>query len=926
MNQENQCLNGDRSYEKLLSKTFLRKLENLDEEQSSITPKRPLLSRDRLMGVFNEISPLSDQNSRFEHSKYVYSSTTSIDSVKPDQSTMSVLENRIFIISPPQPTRSTMIEDDDSTSMPVYIQRKARPAPPSTWKAPVSFPKSSTMIKASAESLQPSPELVPPTSPIISFQPAIRARIPFNLSSTNTVDKQSHAFTIWLNSLFTPVDFLPSATTNQSTSHEDLTAKKTFKSTIESNRWYTVRDRAREIFARDILPIATKISADIDVDHCRINPRSDLTFSARSVNRQAFMKFISSYNRTWFRLAMEILFPINIENYHQMKIAIDQYLLQSNQNLSNEIPSKKMSMNSSNKIASAQIRLTIKNILIIIVFLERVKILRLIDNDPCLYNRDSKFKSTRESLDVLSRDFISSDTNLLRRLKLAGYEPTYKQTSLDEYNYLITNEENKLFDDLKDGIRLTRCAQILLSSNHEQVAKFDLSTKLKCPVVNLVHKLLNIDQAFDLLQTYGHVNLTGITNKDIMNGNKQRTLELLWRVFTVCYLPKYLSPIDKLNREISILSDSLAKLCSPIEQRLLTIDLACLRKETSPMIRSLTKWIQLICAHYKFWLYDLQESFADGRAFLYIISYYFPSLCDYKRDIKHLTTLATCQTREEHIQFNLELGQQPQQHLINTYERNVKANFRLLEECIKQFGTFSCDLIKYESYAKDLPDQRCTILILAMLAHDLLFDHHQHLDGESDFRHQMIFDEFRSQHSKKEEIEITQENSPEISLINETPNEELLSAKLSLTYPTENIHLIPIIHLESISVPAKEEDNKTMTNTNNMISQSVLDTMNHDILDRLDLLSEFRTDDVDDHEEEEEEESFTSARSSSTRIDHRRTSIAATMASLSMDDFVELEKTIEKEESRNNTSLCLIDETISSEVDSVDSNKLDEAS
>ncbi|CAF4364188.1 unnamed protein product, partial [Adineta steineri] len=174
------------------------------------------------------------------------------------------------------------------------------------------------------------------------------------------------------------------------------------------------------------------------------------------------------------------------------------------------INSKKNNNNNNNKTASAQIRLTIKNLILIIIFLERAKLLRLIDNDPCLYIRESKFKSTKESIDILSRDFISSDTNLIRRLKLAGYEPIYRQTSLDEYNYLITNTENKLFDDLKDGIRLTRCAQILLSSINEQVAKFDLSTKLKCPVVNLVHKLLNIDQAFELLQTYGHVNLNGM--------------------------------------------------------------------------------------------------------------------------------------------------------------------------------------------------------------------------------------------------------------------------------------------------------------------------------------------------------------------------------------------------------------------------------
>jgi abnormal spindle-like microcephaly-associated protein len=292
-----------------------------------------------------------------------------------------------------------------------------------------------------------------------------------------------------------------------STTSNEGSITKTLKSLSKLNRWYTLRDHARDIFTYDISSIIAKISADIDIDHCRINPKGDLNFSPRNIHRQALLNFISSYNRIWFRLAMEIIFPINIENDQQMKLAIEQYLIQSS--VVNEINPKKMNLNN-NKIASAPIRLTMKNLIIIIIFLERAKLLRLIDNDPCLYNRDSKFKSTKESLDILSRDFISSDTNLLRRLKLAGYEPIYRQTSLDEFNYLITNNENKLFEELKDGIRLTRCTQILLSSNNEHVARFDLSTKLKCPVVNLVHKLLNIDQAFELLQTYGHIDLTGM--------------------------------------------------------------------------------------------------------------------------------------------------------------------------------------------------------------------------------------------------------------------------------------------------------------------------------------------------------------------------------------------------------------------------------
>ena len=65
-----------------------------------------------------------------------------------------------------------------------------------------------------------------------------------------------------------------------------------------------------------------------------------------------------------------------------------------------------------------------------------------------------------------------------------------------------------------------------------------------------------------------------------MNGNKQRTLELLWRIFIICYLPKHLSPIEKLNEEIYILTQNLSKYnCCSIEQQLLITDIIPLQKQ-----------------------------------------------------------------------------------------------------------------------------------------------------------------------------------------------------------------------------------------------------------------------------------------------------------------------------------------------------------
>jgi hypothetical protein len=517
-----------------------------------------------------------------------------------------------------------------------------------------------------------------------------------------------------------------------------------------------------------------------------------------------------------------------------------------------------------------------------------------------------------------------------------------------------------------------------------------------------------------------------------MNGNKQRTLELLWRIFVSCYLPKHLSPIDKLDDEISILTDNLNKLtCRSIEKQIVATNLVPLNKqyvELPPIVHSLIKWVQLICAHYKFWLYDLQSSFIDGRAFLYIISYYFPSLCDYSRDIKHLTTLETCQTRDEHIQFNVELSQQQQPQLMNTYERHVKSNFRLLEECIKQFGSFPHDMIRYENFGKETPDERCTIIVLAMLARDLIFSNN--VNNDIDFRHQSIFEELKEKYSVDDQslfdtrkdtlchqhddeshreysIDVQhQGNSTSISMETMSITDDMtLSAMINtdqqrslkpsissttISIPIDEslitIHSLPVIQSESIEIAEQiqeldenddddDDDNlkqditkvtllsssspctkqdwsfveppacvydqtlsdslyvslqtmftcQTPTKVPSLLSQSVLYTMNHDILDRLEPLPQLLDDTHSDNDD-----SFNSARSGlTTMMDTRRISLVAQTTSLTYHDLVELEKTIENDGIKtqaDNTSLLLVDDSTPSEADSVEMNRIDDVS
>lgn len=104
----------------------------------------------------NTISPLSDSNSRFEQTKHKSIPKTPVKSIKNVPQPTSVAENYMLNISLPP---SKAIENDYTTQASVYIPRKARPAPSSTWKAPIPVAKSSNTLKASIESSRILPEL-----------------------------------------------------------------------------------------------------------------------------------------------------------------------------------------------------------------------------------------------------------------------------------------------------------------------------------------------------------------------------------------------------------------------------------------------------------------------------------------------------------------------------------------------------------------------------------------------------------------------------------------------------------------------------------------------------------------------------------------------------------------------------------------------
>ncbi|KAG0017640.1 hypothetical protein BGZ82_000710, partial [Podila clonocystis] len=267
------------------------------------------------------------------------------------------------------------------------------------------------------------------------------------------------------------------------------------------------------------------------------------------------------------------------------------------------------------KFTQAMNRLVLKRMFMLILFLDKAKIGRLIPSDPCLFNKDSEIKSSRELLLTISRNYLMGEGDIIRHLLFMGYSVLHIQAPLDEYDFTVNN----LAVDLRDGVRLCRLVDLhCLTTN--------LSKNMKFPTLSKTHMQQNVSLALTALGEQG-ISLEGtrggvVTARDIVEGHREKTFGLLWKLI--------------LNWKVSVLLD-----LSVLEAEIFEI-----RKEfkrihgkdqpdrvdtvyfTSDQLSALLRWCQAIGTFYGLSIENFTTSFADGRGFAALLSYYHPTLLD----------------------------------------------------------------------------------------------------------------------------------------------------------------------------------------------------------------------------------------------------------------------------------------------------------
>lgn len=342
----------------------------------------------------------------------------------------------------------------------------------------------------------------------------------------------------------------------------------------------------------------------------------------------------------------------------------------------------------------------------------------MIRHNPCLFCPDSPHKSSREILLAFSKDFLSGEGDITKHLAYMGYTVDHKQTKLDEFDYAVTS----IRTDLRCGLRLAKVAELLTGAV--------LGPNLRVPAVSRLQKVHNTDVALTGCRQGGVQVGQEIGAKDLVDGNREKTLQLLWSLIFGGQLSSMLD-LDKLREEIvhlrrslhvrARMGDSAASSGLQMIQEMANRSPSFLGSVLSgESLGLLMQWSQLVLAHYSLGVENWTTAWCDGRGLCLLVHHYQPGLLA-KEEVNHQTSL-THQAEAENLDDSLDFHYGAKKVESAAYEQfieNEKANFKLLFSKVTELGGVPI-LISPGDMSNTIPDEKVTATFIGYLAARLL--------------------------------------------------------------------------------------------------------------------------------------------------------------------------------------------------------------
>uniref|UniRef100_A0A673LLS7 Abnormal spindle microtubule assembly n=1 Tax=Sinocyclocheilus rhinocerous TaxID=307959 RepID=A0A673LLS7_9TELE len=447
------------------------------------------------------------------------------------------------------------------------------------------------------------------------------------------IEKQERGFTWWMNYVLTPDDFkvatevtkvnalsltmgndkfnIPKAPTKEEMSFRTYTARQLL------NR---LRRAACKLFTSDTMVKAIQ-RLELEVEAKRLLVRKDRHLWKDIGERQKVLNWLISFNPLWLRIGLETIYGelISLESNNDV-MGLAMFILGRllwNPDLAAEFRHPKVPHLYRDGHEEALSRFTLKKLILLVCFLDKAKESRLIEHDPCLFCMDAEFKSSKDLLLAFSRDFLSGEGILSRHLSHLGLAVSHVQTPLDEFNFAVKN----LAVDLRCGIRLVRVMELF-------TLDWTLSRKLRIPAISRLQKVHNVDVALQVLKDKG-VDLkdehgANIDSRDIVDGHREKTLNLLWKIIFAFQVSNQLKEEISFLRKTWRTKQKLASLMANSGVAVTRMKSRQAFEHPSQKVTLLMDWVSAVCEFYNIKAENFTVSFSDGRILCYLIHHYHP--------------------------------------------------------------------------------------------------------------------------------------------------------------------------------------------------------------------------------------------------------------------------------------------------------------
>ncbi|XP_057811262.1 uncharacterized protein LOC131025484 [Salvia miltiorrhiza] len=366
---------------------------------------------------------------------------------------------------------------------------------------------------------------------------------------------------------------------------------------------------------KDIFEAMTQVTKNIDEG--RLKMRASCPVMSDVGMKEKAMKVLMSYNPIWLRIGLYII------------LGGDSFLPKGNVNSEPENAFLRMVLEKQffthaglakahayNKQVEGLYRpgyyeklgnVILKRFLLLVIIIDKAKcqtslplkygIDGLDGGSPPMFTSKSNIKSSRQLvIDFLSSDVMHGEGSVQAHLAIVGYSVTYQQNPLVEYDFRISN----LLEDLRDGIRLCRAIGLLTHDSSVLMKVVVPSDTQKKSLFNCGIALKYLRQAgVSLLDEDG----TEIIGEDVVSGDKELTLSLLWNMFVNLQLPLLINK--------SLLSEEISNIRGVVDN-----------SSTQMPLDLLLNWIQAVCATYELKV-ESHSSLLDGKAMWCLLDFYF---------------------------------------------------------------------------------------------------------------------------------------------------------------------------------------------------------------------------------------------------------------------------------------------------------------